>query len=256
MLYTKPKNKPKRWIFKLLEVALILGILFFGMDALHQLTSPTQATKVEVYIIQAEDTQVRNTRESEPVLDAYDYHLLGLEHHMAGEYGEAILDYSRAIALNDDIAASWLNRGVAYEQMGNRYQAMSDFNRYFQRDGMTIITRAAVAESVTSQVSMSRDRMYDFPIDLRSGQVVNLSAVSVESEWVDTLMVLVDSLGRPIAANDDTHRQDGSLISMSSYINNYTVTQSGRYYLHVSHAGGGDDGIRSGTVEVRIQIDN
>jgi tetratricopeptide (TPR) repeat protein len=255
MMYTKRKNYRSRWIIRLLEVTLILGIIFFSLDAIHQMAESPQYSEVEVVVSQSQQLEAQTTNvEPETVLDAFDYHRLGLEHHMGGEYREAILDYSRAIAMDEDIAASWLNRGVAYEQMGNRFRAMYDFNRFLQRDSMTIITRAAINESIIANVGMSLNRVYDFPIDLRSGQIVNISVVSVEPEWVDTLLVLVDSEGRPIAANDDARRQDGSLISMNSYVNNYTVNHNGRYTLRVSHAGGGEDGIRPGTVEVRISI--
>ena len=52
-----------------------------------------------------------------------------------------------------------------------------------------------------------------------------------------------------LVANDDILRQDGSLISMNSDIEDFEVLQTGRYTLLISHAGGGANGM------LRVNLD-
>lgn len=258
MLYTKPKNKNKfrKWILRLIQAALILGILFFGYEAINRFTNPEALPQdVNVVIVQPVEVIEVERTVPEPVLDAYDYHRMGLDHHLSNELGEAILDYSRAIGLNEDMSSSWLNRGVAYEQMGNRTNAMFDFMQYIHRDGMSVSIRPAVVKNTEMRLNMYRNLAFIIPIHLDSGDVLNAHVTSVEQDLVDPLIVLTDSEGHPVAANDDARRQDGSLVSMNSYITNYTVKQSGRYTLLVTHAGGGENGIHSGSIDVQIGID-
>lgn len=260
MLYTKRKtNKFKFWITRLMQVALILGILFFGYEAINRFTNPTQdSIPMHVVVVQPQvqviEVQPGNVEQA-PALDAEDYFRLGLQHQVANELNEAVLDYSRSIALNENMAASWLNRGVAYDQMGESTRAMYDYLRFIERDDMSVTITSLVTDSVDMHVNVYKDSVVVVPMEIKSGEVVDLSATSVENNLVDTLLVLVDQEGRPVVANDDARRQDGSLISMNSHINKFTVNHGGRYLLLLTHAGGGEYGIHSGAVDLAINID-
>jgi hypothetical protein len=259
MFYTKRKSYRGRWLVKLLQAALVLGVIFFGLDALGQWLNPE--TNMEAVMLQPILEEARNQENTLPPavsevanadMDAVDYFYAGLAHQEASEYNEAILDYTRSIELSDGIDASYLNRGVAYEQLGQNYRAIADFSRYMMRDGMVIMSEARVEESSQFVIGMSEGYRYDFPIELNVGDVLSVSVMSVEEDLVDPLIVLVNDNGNPVEGNDDVLRQDGTYISMNSYIHSYTVTRSGTYTLFVSHAGGGS----YGDVEVSITIDN
>jgi hypothetical protein len=267
MLYTKPKNnKVKFWITRLIQVALILGILFFGYEAINRFTSPQleEPQAVEVIVLQPQINVLEihpvvvvetNPVPAEPALDANDYYRLGLEHHLSNELGEAIMDYSRSLALDETVSASWLNRGVAYEQMGNHYRAMYDYMRFIQRDGISIGVQPLVTDDTNMRVNVYKNTVQAIPMSLNSGDIVSISVSSVEENLVDPLIIVVDTEGNPVAANDDVRRQDGSIISMNSSIDKATVNQTGGYILLVSHAGGGEYGINSGAVDINIRID-
>lgn len=257
MLYTKRKKYSGRWIIKLIEAALVFGIVFFGLDLLGQFMAPSvsetvivvQPVQIEGATLNVDNNMERNLNAQ---LDAVDYFYLALDHQMSGAYYDAVADYSNAIELDPDIAPSWLNRGVAYEQLGRDTLAMFDFNHFLTRDNLVVLEGSVIRESVRYVETMSLNYRYDVPMDLYTGQVVDISVRSVEEDQVDPIIVLVNEDGVPVAANDDVRRQDGSLISMNSYIDNFEVDESGEYTLMVSHAGGGS----YGDFVIRIDIDS
>lgn len=266
MFYTKRKSYRGRWLVKLLQAALVLGLVFFGLDALGQWLNPVDDAPASL-VLQSVivETSTNNDESSVPPvmqelreqavqaqMDEYDYFNRALAHQEAYDYNEAIADYTRSLELNDDLASSWLNRGVAYEQLGQDSRARVDFNEYLTRDGILVVNIPTTQISQNFNISMSESYRYDFPIELRTGDVVNIEVFSVEEDVVDPLILLVNANGAPVAGNDDVLRQDGTYISMNSYIQNYEVTRSGIYTLYVSHAGGGS----YGNIEVQITIDN
>lgn len=261
MFYTKRKSYRGRWLVKLLQAALVLGVIFFGLDALGQWLNPNTAVSDEgLVLIQPEVANeemnirpiIEEARNSDAQLDAEDYFNLALDHQNAYEYYEAIVDYTRAIEMDSSIASSWLNRGVAYEQLGESGRALADFNQYLMREDIVVFTQDSVDENGRFTVEMYEGLRYDFPIELRAGQVLNVQATSVEEDLVDPLILIVDANGNPVAGNDDVLRQDGTYISMNSYIHSFDIAENGIYTLYVSHAGGGS----YGGVEVKISIDN
>lgn len=260
MFYTKRKSYSGRWLVKLLQAALVLGVIFFGLDALGQWLNPVaDADNNSIMIVRPDSNSqedsfqpiLEEARNADYAMDAEGYFYEALVHQEASEYNEAIVDYTRAIELDEEIAASWLNRGVAYEQLGQSYRALSDFNQYLMRDEITVFSQPLVDSNNTFTVEMYEGYRYDFPIELAVGEVLSISVTSVEEDLVDPLILLVNDSGTAIAGNDDVLRQDGSFISMNSYIHSYTVTRSGVYTLYVSHAGGGS----YGAMEVKINID-
>lgn len=252
MFYTKRKKYSGRWLVKMIEAALIFGIIFYSLDVIGQLAVPHHDEAVIVVRpIQQEVIQIEGSSNPHIQLDEEDYFYLALDHQQSGEYYDAISDYTRSIELNDDISASWLNRGVAYEQMGNS-RAIADFNAYLTRDNIYTLEFMPIDESTSFTEYMYASYRYDIPLELRQGDVVSIRVTSVVEEQVDPIIVLVDASGYPVAGSDDMRYQDGSLISMNSYINNYDVTTKGEYTLMISHAGGG----AYGDVDIDIRIDS
>lgn len=256
MFFIKRKNYTGRWIVKVIQMALILGIVFYGIDAINKMNDPHEEAIIVVEQVREQETVeiiIIERQAEQPELDAVDYFYLAFDHQTSGEYYDATVDYSRAIELDPSLASSYLNRGVAYEQMGNNdYQAMRDFSQWMMRDNMTVLSRIPVGDSTDFTVTMSEGYRFDIPLDLQDGEIVSLSAVSLNDDEVDPIIVLLDMNGRPVAANDDVRRQDGSLASMDAYISQYEVNRSGDYTLMVTHAGGGS----YGDVVIRVDIDN
>ncbi len=254
MMYTKRKKYSGRWLVKMIETALIFGIIFYSLDVIGQLFVPTQTDEAVILVrpIQQEVIQIEGSSNPLIQLDAEDYFYLALDHQQSGEYYDAVADYSRSIELNDDTYASWLNRGVAYEQMGSNSRAISDFNAYLTRDNIYTLEFMPIDSSANFTEYMYANYRYDIPLELRQGDVVSISVTSLVEEQVDPIIVLVDASGHPVAGNDDMRYQDGSLVSMNSYINSYDVTSKGEYTLMISHAGGGS----YGDIDIDIRIDS
>jgi len=258
MFFIKRKNYTGRWIVWIIQAALIFGIVIYGIDVFNTMVEPEQDADIVVEQVQVQEEVVEviiieRQVETQPEFDAVDYFYLALDHQQSGEYYDATADYTRAIELDPTIASSYLNRGVAYEQIGsNEYRAMSDFTQWMMRDNMQVFNHVTVRNSTDFTITMSESYRFDIPLALQDGEIVNLSAVSLNEDEVDPIIVLLDANGRPVAANDDVRRQDGSLVSMNSYIGQYEVSRSGEYTLMVTHAGGGS----YGDVVVRVDIDN
>lgn len=240
MFFHKKTNYPGRWIVRIVEAGLIFGIVLFGIDALSGMfvsdvepTITNDTVRQEVVIRQAEPRQTTYTD--------YEYHSMALNHHLSDEYYEAVQDYNRALALNPHRANSRLNRGVAYEQLGSTIYAMHDFNTFMNRMGTTQIQSVIPYSDYNVTVQMAENRVYEFAFNAKAGQVLNVAVDSAhfgDGEAVDPLIVLVDENGEAVAADDDTIRQDGSLINMNSEIEAFQIRESGEYTLRVSHAGG------------------
>lgn len=252
MLYTKRKKYSGRWLVKMIEAALVFGIIFYGLDVIGQLAVPNQdEVIIVVRPIQQEVIQIEGNPNTGIELDAYDYFYLALDHQESGEYYDAIADYTQALELNEDIYTSYLNRGVAYEQMGDD-RALADFTQYLTHDNINVIEFASIEDGVTFSQTMFNNYRYDIPLELQRGDVVNISVTSTMLGQVDPIIVLVDENGNAVAGQDDVRNQDGSLISMNSFINNYDVTHKGEFTLMISHAGGGS----YGDIDIRVSIDN
>jgi tetratricopeptide (TPR) repeat protein len=56
----------------------------------------------------------------------------GLAYYRKGEYERAIADHSKAIAIDPNHANAYYNRGVAYEQKGDKDQAIADYDKVLE----------------------------------------------------------------------------------------------------------------------------
>lgn len=258
MYFRKKTTYPGRWLVKVLEAGLIFGLIFLTVEALQGAFAPNltdDAVVITAPVQQVEVVRVEPQRvepEAAPEYSHYDYFEMGYNHQVDSEYYEAIVDYTRALELNSYFGSAWLNRGVAYEQLNNDYRAMQDFDQFLNREGLEVLRHQDMLVGASIDVEMAEGRVYEIVFLARAGQTVNISAVSKLADVVDPLVLVVDSDGNPVAAQDDVLRQDGSLIAMDSYINNFEVLRTGRYLLRVSHAGGGS----YGTVRVNLEIND
>lgn len=254
MYYSKKTTYPGRWLVKLVEAGLIFGIIFFTVDAIQMALTPEVASEPIVITRSVEPVEVIRVepevvQQAAPVYSDFDYFVMGYNHQIADEYYEAIVDYTRVLEMNPDFNSAWLNRGVAYEQLNNDYRAMQDYNRFMSRDGMAVITHRGVVTGAGLNLQMAENRVYELNFYARAGEVVNITATAGDGQVVDPLVLVVNADGNPVVANDDILRQDGSLISMNSSVEDFEVLQTGLYTLRVSHAGGGADGM------LRVNLD-
>jgi hypothetical protein len=264
MYHNKRKTYPGHKLVRAIQVVIVIAVAFFGLAALDEMYRQRDVRPEPVTITTYEVPEYTYTQPEvytpETTYDAYDYFTMGLNHQTATQYKAAIEDYTNSIQLDPTLAASWLNRGVAYEQLGTNYgasaRAYSDFWEWMSRNSTEIRT-ASLTTNSTSLLSMAEGRMYVIPFSVKAGQVINISAVSAvagqpgEAGVADPIVVLLNNGDRPVAGSDDTLQANGDLIDMNSHISNYMVMEDGIYSLVLSHAGGGSYGSVTISLSVR-----
>ena len=62
------------------------------------------------------------------------YDLRGIAESKSGRQERAIADYDRALRVDPNYAAAYMNRAIAYEKMGNLERAMADFDHAIRRN--------------------------------------------------------------------------------------------------------------------------
>lgn len=251
----KKKSYAGRWLLKTLEAGLILAVVFFALDTLNNNVTPIE--DVDIAVDTAEFDLAPQIIEPQAALTAADHFYMGLEDQINGEYRDAIADYTRAISLDSNVAAAWLNRGVAHEQMGNQNLAHRDFLRWATRDNMSIIrTQSTLEDGDTMRLQMAANTVYEIPFYADAGQSLSISVKSLIEGDVDPIIVVVDGYGNPVASGDDILREDGSLINANSMIEDHLMAGGGclgghAYTLMVTHAGGDAFGM----VELAFNLD-
>ena len=272
MYHNKRKTYPGRKVVRGMEVILVVAVALFGLAALDEAfrsrEAPRQPERVVItqYDLQPQYNYTQPVapavpEEPQTVYTAHDYFMMGLDAQMNRNYRTAIDDYTKAIQLDPSFAASWLNRGVAYEQLSgkcgrSRRAAVSDLWEWVSRNSIEIRT-TDITPGKTLTLDMNEGRMYIIPFVAKAGDIVNVSATSALSGEpntpgvVDPLIVILNPADRPVAARDDTLQLNGDLISMNPTISNYMIMQDGTYSLVVSHAGGGSVGAMNVSLNIR-----
>jgi tetratricopeptide (TPR) repeat protein len=272
MYHNKRKTYPGRKVVRGIEVIIVVAVALFGLAALdeafrsRETPRSTERVVITQYDLQPQYNYTQPVTPAEPaaparVYTAHDYFMMGLEDQQNRNYKGAIEDYTRAIQLDPSFAASWLNRGVAYEQLSgkcgrSRSAAVSDMWEWVSRNSIEIRT-TDITPGTSLTLDMNEGRMYIIPFVAEAGDVVTVRASSVVSGEpntpgvVDPLLVILNPADRPVAARDDTLERNGDLISMNPTISNYMIMQDGTYSIVVSHAGGGSVGAMNVFLDIR-----
>ncbi|GEM_PF-1538687 len=258
MFHNKRKTYPGRKVVQALQVGLVIAVGLLGLGALDNAFRQPKSAPVqpEVVIIRDNSYSYNAEPQSVPSYSAMDYFQMAYNSQVSGDYSTAADYYSRSLELDASNTASWLNRGVAYEQMIGGVAGKDDFWQYLQRN-TTHQYMMELAKNQTTTLEMAEGRMYILTFQAKAGDIVNMSANSIvtgqpgEPGVADPLLVMLDSYQNPVIADDDTLRSDGSLINMDSHIDNYMVMRDGTYTIVLSHAGGGSYGMINMSLSVR-----
>lgn len=246
--YDKPKNYPGRWIVRSFEAIIVVAIILVAGSALldhSSFSGMNNAMPERIYSIQqmspAPQTDLPN-----------EYHTTALRYQMLDMDQEAINYYNRALELDAQYADTYLNRGVAYETMGDYGQALSDFWQYVNLNSSEVHYHAGIYLNETTTIDMAEGRMVRIPFYPSSdNELIHISAVAADGNWVDPLLIVLDPWGMPVAANDDTN--GSTLDSTIWYFDTGSFSAysdcSNQYTLVISHAGAGSYGSVDVTVE-------
>lgn len=252
---------PGRKFIQALQVGLVAAIVVFSVMALSRPRSETPVETVVAPTVAPFETAAPRPTTAAPTalpdnsaLRIYDR--AAVEHDLKN-YDEAIDLYTQALELDPTMTSGWLGRAVAYEQMGaNARLSRNDFARYVQYMETDRVVRD-ITSGKSLELEMTEGLVYALSFDVQSGDKVEITADSTvngepgDEGVVDPLILLYDSEGTLVQANDDTLRSDGTLINMNSSIENYRGLHTGTYTLILTHAGGGSFGDIDLTVTVR-----
>lgn len=265
-VHHQKKSYAGRWLVKTLEIALVAGLVFVVLGVLSDAFAPVTPEEDTVHTLEYrmvdDNPRTFEVQPPQPQVTTYtaeDYFYMALAHQQSSDYYEAIADYDRALKSdpNGEIAATWLNRGVAYEQLGNNDRAMMDYYQWLRRDGIERNYAGDLTSGDQETVEMTPNALHIFTFRAEPGQDLTVAAESVVAGMTDPIILVLDPKGNPVAGDDDILRQSGDLVSMDSLIDGETLTYDGSgcmgntYTLLVSHAGGGS----YGDVQVSLNLD-
>lgn len=154
-----------------------------------------------------------------------------------GEFDRALNDCNYLMSQAPEADYPYLNRGIVYENMGNMEAALGDYMEWINRRGQQIITNENLPWMGNIEVPMNDGTVYFFPFTASAGQDIVVSATSVQRDVdADPLVIIIDSNGQPVTANDDTGQW------WDSYVN-FQAPVTGEYTIVLTHAGGSTTGI-------------
>jgi tetratricopeptide (TPR) repeat protein len=164
-----------------------------------------------------------------------------------GDSAAGLATLDRAIENAPDYASAWLSRAFAYEEAGDFAASSPDYWRWLELINLRDIDwtdRSTVGQPFI--VEMEYGHLYRVPFTVTEGATVSAEArtLDIGGSSVDTLLVILDSDGTPLIANDDGGENFNSAIA------GFALPGAGTYTLAVGHAGAGS----SGPVEVNIKL--
>jgi tetratricopeptide (TPR) repeat protein len=246
---------PGRKFIQALQVGLVIAIGAFSFMALTRPHEPEPDFTPMPTVAQVISTSVPDYTAA-PVSTAYDLYEKGRAQDDMGNFDQAIDLYTQALELDSTMADAWLSRAVAYAESGtNARLSNSDFWHYVQNTETERLERDITLDQ-SLKLEMTQGRVYKLSVEVKSGDVLTISAKSVQNgepgdtNVVDPLVLLFNPEDVLAQADDDTLRRDGSLINMNSRIEDYEVTEDGTYTILITHAGGGS----VGTIDVKVSV--
>jgi tetratricopeptide (TPR) repeat protein len=154
-----------------------------------------------------------------------------------GEFDRALSDCNYLMSQAPEADYPYLNRGIVYENMGNMEAALSDYMEWINRRGQQVMTNEDLPWMGNIEVPMNDGDVYLFPFTASAGQNIVISATSVQRDVdADPLVIIIDSNGQPLTANDDSGQW------WDSYVN-FQAPTTGEYTIVLTHAGGSTTGI-------------
>jgi tetratricopeptide (TPR) repeat protein len=154
-----------------------------------------------------------------------------------GEFDRALNDCNYLMSQAPDADYPYLNRGIVHENMGNMDAALGDYMEWINRRGQQAITNENLPWMGNIEVNMNDGLVYLFPFTASAGQNIVVSATSIQRDVdADPLVIILDSNGQPLTANDDSGEW------WDSYVN-FQAPTTGEYTIVLTHAGGSTTGI-------------
>jgi tetratricopeptide (TPR) repeat protein len=152
------------------------------------------------------------------------------------DYAAALADYNEVIELRPNSPGVYLSRGYVHTQLGNQAEAAADYLEWIRFQQTEINDQIVLRPGESQVVQIELGLVYIMFFEARANQVISLTASARADQGTDPLLVILDSAGNTLAADDDG---GGNL---DARISDFTVPADGVYTAVLSHAGGGTDG--------------
>jgi tetratricopeptide (TPR) repeat protein len=157
-------------------------------------------------------------------------------HAQEANYDAALADLNAAIRLQPNDPSLYLQRGAIHSILESHLDAAADYLEWIRRQETREVQGDRLQPGESVVVAMENGVSYYLPFMAKAGQTITLSASARPETSTDPLMVLLDTEGQPVYADDDSGD------NFDAAINGYVVEADGLYMLIVSHAGGNPDG--------------
>jgi hypothetical protein len=130
----------------------------------------------------------------------------------------------------------YLQRAILNNTLGDAAAAAGDYLQWIRIIETRSMDLNPLSPGESRVLPFAAGVTYSLPFRAAAGEVLTLSATTRPESGIDPLIVLLDTNGDPVAADDDSGG------GMNALITDYAVPSDGIYTLVVSHSGGGTDG--------------
>lgn len=167
----------------------------------------------------------------------------GLALFELGQHQKSIDDFTQAVIYNPNYARAYLGRARTYDMLGNA-AAYPDYVKWLSFTETRTINRNLSGGVEDERLAMTEGTVYRITIALKRGQNLSVAARTDAGSELDPLLIILDSSGTPVIADDD------SGVNFDAVIANFTIPADDTYTVLVTHADGGSDGEASFTLTV------
>lgn len=160
------------------------------------------------------------------------------------QWAEALADLDEAIDLQENVPELYLQRGRVNSELGNTAPSAEDYMQYARLIQTTVNTDLILRPGESQVVEMEAGLLFGMAFEGQAGQTITLTADARAPQTVDPLLILLQSNGDALVADDDGGGE------YNARIDSFTLPADGVYVVVVTHAGGGADG----AVRVLLQV--
>jgi tetratricopeptide (TPR) repeat protein len=168
--------------------------------------------------------------------------VIGVTYIEIGQFERGLEYIRRAFELGADAPVLYVMRADAYAGLGDRQTAAGDYLRHIEAIATETVEGEELIPDEPVTVEMAAGRVFRLPITAQAGQVLSIRT-RARPEVVDTLIVILDESGEPLAGNDDSP-------SLNAALNRVEAPVDGTYTLLVTSF----NGVGEGEVEIELEV--
>lgn len=170
------------------------------------------------------------------------YGVIGITYVEIGQFEHGLEYINQAFDLGADAPVLYVLRADAYTGLGDKETAARDYLRHIEAVASETVEGDGLTPDTPVTLEMTAERVFRLPLTAQAGQILRIST-RARPEVVDTLIVLLDEAGTPLAGNDDSP-------SLNAVLNRVEVPADGRHTLLVTSF----NGVGEGEVVVRLSV--